>query len=202
MKRYLDRPLVVEGKYDKNTLSQLFDGIIIPTGGFGIFRKTELVAYLKKLAQPNGLLVLTDSDAGGHQIRRFLVQTVGKDKVTHLYIPQIEGKEKRKNKASAQGWLGVEGMDKDTLLGLLSPFTVGAPPRPALVLTKADMYALGLSGGVGSAERRDTLAHKLDLPLGLTPNAWLEAVTTLVSKEQWENALATLQKEENHPPLK
>ena len=99
MKLHLDRPLVVEGKYDKNTLSQLFDGVILPCGGFGIFHKTKLIEYLKRLAEEKGLLLLTDSDAGGHQIRRFLTQAVGKDKVTHLYIPQIEGKEKRKRKA-------------------------------------------------------------------------------------------------------
>lgn len=193
MKLHLDRPLVVEGKYDKNTLSQLFDGVILTTGGFGIFHQSQLVAYLKRLASPRGILVLTDSDAGGAQIRRFLTQALGKDAVTHLYIPQIEGKEKRKNKASAQGWLGVEGMEKDTLLSLLTPFTTNAPPRALLSLSKADLYALGLSGGQGAKEKRDALAKYFDLPLGLTPNAWLEAVCTLVSKEKWEQAMAELQ---------
>ena len=193
MKLHLDRPLVVEGKYDKNTLSQLFDGIILSCGGFGIFHQTQLIEYLKRLAGEKGLLLLTDSDAGGHQIRRFLTQAVGKDKVTHLYIPQIPGKEKRKRKPSAQGWLGVEGMDKDTLLALLTPFTASAPPRAHLSLTKADLYALGLSGGQGASEKRDALAKILDLPLGLTPNAWLEAVCNLVSQEKWERAMAQLQ---------
>ena len=192
MKLHLDRPLVVEGKYDKNTLSQLFDGVILTTGGFGIFHRSQLVAYLKRLAAPKGILVLTDSDAGGAQIRRFLTQTLGKDAVTNLYIPQIEGKEKRKNKASAQGWLGVEGMEKDTLVSLLSPFTTDAPPRPLLSLSKADLYALGLSGGQGAKEKRDALAKIFDLPSGLTPNAWLEAVCTLVTKEKWEEAIAQL----------
>ena len=192
MKRYLDRPLVVEGKYDKNTLSQLFDGVILTTGGFGIFHQTQLVGYLKKLAEPKGLLVLTDSDAGGHQIRRFLTQAVGKDKVTHLYIPQVEGKEKRKDKKSAQGWLGVEGMTREVLVPLLTPFTTDAPPRPTLALSKADLYALGLSGGQGASEKRDALAKSFGLPLGLTPNAWLEAVTTLVTPEKWQEALSAL----------
>lgn len=192
MKLHLDRPLVVEGKYDKNTLSQLFDGVILSCGGFGIFHKTQLLAYLKRLAEDRGLLLLTDSDAGGHQIRRFLTQAVGKDKVTHLYIPQIAGKEKRKRKSSAEGWLGVEGMDKDTLLSLLSPFTVDAPSRALLSLTKADLYALGLSGGQWASEKRDALAKTFGLPMGLTPNAWLEAVCSLVSPEEWEQAIAEL----------
>ena len=193
MKLHLDRPLVVDGKYDKNTLSQLFDGVILSCGGFGIFHKTQLIAYLKRLAEDRGLLLLTDSDAGGHQIRRFLAQAVGKDKVTHLYIPQIAGKEKRKRKSSAEGWLGVEGMDKGTLLSLLSPFSVDAPPRTLLSLTKADLYALGLSGGQGASEKRDALANTFGLPMGLTPNAWLEAVCSLVSPEEWEQAIAELQ---------
>lgn len=193
MKLHLDRPLVVEGKYDKNTLSQLFDGVILSCGGFGIFHKTERIEYLKRLAEEKGLLLLTDSDAGGHQIRRFLTQAVGKDKVTHLYIPQIEGKEKRKRKPSAGGWLGVEGMDKDTLLTLLSPFTSDAPPRRHLSVSKADLYALGLSGGYDAAEKRDALAKTFGLPIGLTPNAWLEAVCSLVSAEEWEQAIAELQ---------
>ncbi len=192
MKLHLDRPLVVEGKYDKNTLSQLFDGVILSCGGFGIFHKTQLIEYLKRLAEDRGLLLLTDSDAGGHQIRRFLAQAVGKDKVTHLYIPQIAGKEKRKRKSSAEGWLGVEGMDKDTLFSLLSPFTVDAPPRTLLSLTKADLYALGLSGGQGASEKRDALAKTFGLPMGLTPNAWLEAVCNLVSPKEWEQAIAEL----------
>ena len=192
MKLHLDRPLVVEGKYDKNTLSQLFDGVILSCCGFGIFHKTQLIEYLKRLAEDRGLLLLTDSDAGGHQIRRFLAQAVGKDKVTHLYIPQIAGKEKRKRKSSAEGWLGVEGMDKDTLLSLLSPFSVDAPPRTLLSLTKADLYALGLSGGQGASEKRDALAKTFGLPMGLTPNAWLEAVCNLVSPEEWKQAIAEL----------
>ena len=193
MKLCLDRPLVVEGKYDKNTISQVVEGVIVTTGGFGIFHKTQLVAYLKRLAEPKGLLVLTDSDAGGAQIRRFLTQTVGKEKLTHLYIPQVEGKEKRKDKKSAQGWLGVEGMTADLLRTLLLPYTQDAPMMQSLSLTKADLYALGLSGGAGAAEKRGYLAKQFGIPADLTPNAWLEAVNTLVSPNEWDVALKTLQ---------
>ena len=193
MKLCLDRPLVVEGKYDKNTLSQVVEGVIVTTGGFGIFHKTQLVAYLKRLAEPKGLLVLTDSDAGGAQIRRFLTQTVGKEKTTHLYIPQVEGKEKRKDKKSAQGWLGVEGMTADLLHTLLLPYTQDAPMMQRLSLTKADLYALGLSGGAGAAEKRAALAKQFGIPTDLVPNAWLEAVNTLVSPNEWDVALKNLQ---------
>lgn len=188
----LDRPLVVEGKYDKNTLSQIADGVIICTGGFGVFHASELVAYLRKLAEPNGLLVLTDSDSGGTQIRRYLNTVLPKEKLTHLYIPQIVGKEKRKDKRSRQGWLGVEGMEADTLRDILRPYATTAPKQSRLSLTKLDFYNLGLSGGENSTEKRNQLATYLGLPRNMTANALLEALNTLLTPETWEDALSHL----------
>ena len=189
-KLHLDRPLVVEGKYDKNTISQVASGIIVTTGGFSVFHKTQLIDYLRRLAEPNGLLVLMDSDSGGAQIRRYLSSVLPKEKLTHLYIPQVEGKERRKDKRSAQGLLGVEGMKAEVLMDILAPYTVDAPPRTCVELTKADLYALGLSGHVGADEKRKKLSAIFGLPLDLTPNAWLIAVNTLVSKEEWDSVWA------------
>ena len=188
-KLQLDRPLVVEGKYDKNTLRQICDGVVVSTGGFGVFKSQELVTYLKKLAEPKGLLVLTDSDSGGQQIRRYLSSVLPKEKVTHLYIPQIEGKEKRKDKRSKQGFLGVEGMDANLLKDILRPFATDAQPAHHLSLTKLDFYRLGLSGGENSAEKRQKLAIYLGFPRNMTANALLEAVNTLLTEEQWQIAL-------------
>ena len=103
----LDRPLLVEGRYDKNTVSQVAEGVILPVGGFSVFHNTALVAYLRRLAEPKGLLLLTDSDGGGGQIRRFLSSVLPKEKITHLYIPQLPGKERRKKQKGKAGLLGV-----------------------------------------------------------------------------------------------
>jgi len=189
----LDRPLLVEGRYDKNTLSQVATGVILPVGGFSVFHNDALIAYLRRLAEPNGLLILTDSDGGGGQIRRFLSSVLPKDKCTHLYIPQKEGKERRKKQRGKAGLLGVEGMPPELLRTLLSPYDAGcdAPPRPRLALTKADLYALTLSGHPDSSARRAALAAALSLPTDLTPDGFLQAVNTLISPDDFAAALRT-----------
>ena len=192
-KPVLDRPILVEGKYDKNTLSQLVDAHIVPLGGFSMFHNRDLVALLRRLARERGVLVLTDSDRGGMQIRHRLAGILPPDRVTHLYIPKIEGKESRKAHRSREGYLGVEGMDRETLLRLLAPFFVDAPPRKGLSLTKADFYRLGLSGGEGSAALRARLAAALDLPQDLSATALLDTVNLLCTEEEWEKALAQAQ---------
>ncbi|MBO7151138.1 MAG: DUF4093 domain-containing protein [Clostridia bacterium] len=182
----LDRSVIVEGKYDKNTLSQVIDAMIIPVGGFGVFHKTELRELLVKLAGEKGVIVLTDSDGGGKQIRAYLSQILPKDKVTHLFIPCIKGKEKRKDKASKSGLLGVEGMEAQVLRDLFAPFAADAKPKETVALTKAQFYADGFSGKENSAQRRAALAKEMGLPEDLSANALLACINLFLSEAEYE----------------
>ena len=180
--------IVVEGRYDKNTLSQLVDTVILETNGFGIFKDKEQLALLRKIAQKRGLIVLTDSDGAGFVIRNHLKGAIPQDQVKHAYIPDLFGKEKRKRKAGKEGKLGVEGMRPEVLERALrqagatildgASQTQSGPP-----LTKADLFAAGLSGGEGSKEKRQALLKKLDLPEHLTPNAMLPVLSALFDRE-------------------
>ena len=181
-------PIVVEGRYDKIKLSSIVDGTIIPTDGFALFNDKEKQALLRRLAK-DGIIVLTDPDGGGKQLRSFLSGLLGTEGVYHLHVPAEKGKERRKRTAGKAGLLGVEGIEADTLRALLAPFAGGAPARRAS-LTKADFFADGLSGGEGSAERRAALAKRLNLPPNLTPNALLSAINLLVSEEEYRQALS------------
>lgn len=190
-------PLIVEGRYDKNTLLQIFDATVITTEGFGIFNSREKQALIKKFAERGGVILLTDSDAGGKQIRKFLINILGKDKVFNLYIPEICGKEKRKDKPSKEGLLGVEGMEREVLVRVLAPFFDESvlPPGESADLkpvTKLDFYSDGLSGGVGSSERREKLARYFGLPHDMTAKALLEAVNLLYGYEKYKSALEEL----------
>lgn len=181
-------PIVVEGRYDKIKLSSIVDGTIITTDGFAIFNDKEKQSLLRRLAE-GGIIVLTDPDGGGKQLRSFLSGLLGVGEVYHLHVPAERGKERRKREAGKAGLLGVEGIEADTLRALLAPFAGDVPARRA-TLTKADLYADGLSGGDGSAERRAALAKRLALPPDLTPNALLAAINLLVSEEEYRAALA------------
>lgn len=191
-------PIIVEGKYDKNTLLQIVDAPVITTGGFSVFNSKEKQLFLKKLADRGGVIVLTDSDAGGDQIRRFLSGVLPKDKIYNLYIPRIEGKEKRKAKPSKSGVLGVEGMKRETIEKLLSPFASSEgvskihDSQNTRMLTKLDFFEDGLSGGEGSSERRKKLALYFELPETLTSAALLEALNLLVGYEDYKKALDEL----------
>ena len=133
-------PIIVEGRYDKATLSGFIDATIITTGGFSIFNNKEKQALLRRLAK-DGIIVLTDSDGGGKQIRKFLAGILPPDKIHNLYIPKIEGKESRKRKPSAAGTLGVEGMEKDVLIRLLTPFIDGEKAsKSGKMITKVDFF--------------------------------------------------------------
>ena len=179
-------PVIVEGKYDKITLSSLFDTPVFSTGGFAVFHHAGTRALLRQLAEKSPLILLTDSDGGGRQIRSFLSGILPPERVIHLYIPQIKGKEKRKSKPGKAGLLGVEGMTPDVLRSILAPYLANAPARPASPpLTKTDFYALGLSGKAESAKRRASLAAALGLPADLPANALLDAVNVLFSREEF-----------------
>lgn len=181
--------IVVEGRYDKNTLSQVVDAHIIETSGFGIFNDKEKQRLLIKLAQSRGLVVLTDSDGAGFVIRNFIKGCVDPKFVKHAYIPEIEGKEKRKSKASKEGQLGVEGMRPQVLLDALK--RAGATfesiestdTRP--LISKADMYKMGLSGGEGSRAKREKLLCSLDLPQKLSADALLDVLNALMTREEF-----------------
>ena len=175
--------IVVEGRYDKNALSQVVDAYIVETSGFGIFRDVEKRRYLRLLAEKRGLIIMTDSDGAGFVIRNHLRGAVDPRYVKHAYIPDVYGKEKRKRSPSCEGKLGVEGMRAEVLLESLrragATFEEGPALMPEGGITKADMYALGIAGGAGSSEKRRVLQRRLGLPERMTANALLQALNVL-----------------------
>ena len=190
----IDLPIAVEGKYDKIKLASIVDANIITTGGFGIFSSDEKKLLIRRLAEPRGIIVLTDSDGAGLVIRNYFRSILPPDKLIHLYIPQISGREKRKRQPSRAGILGVEGIDAEMLRKILEPFAVGgdrdndeASANTDILnadstrheVTKADFYSDRLSGGESSASRRAALCRLLGLPDNMSSNALLAAVNML-----------------------
>ena len=185
----LKEVVVVEGRYDKNTLSQILEATIIETHGFGIFSDKELLSMLRRLAETRGLVVMTDSDGAGFMIRNHLKGAIDPQYVKHAYIPDVLGKEKRKSSPSREGKLGVEGMTREVILQALSragvAFDKTETPPESEPITKTDLYELGLSGGSGSAEKRQMLIKQLGLPERLTSNALLEVLNALMKREDF-----------------
>ncbi len=176
--------IVVEGRYDKNTLSQVVDAVILETAGFGIFKDEERLHLLRRLAQERGLIVLTDSDGAGFVIRNYLKGAVDPSQVKHAYIPDRPGKEKRKRKPGKEGKLGVEGMSPQMLVEALrrgGATFLGEAEAPSTrrPVTKADLFSAGLSGTPEASSRRAALLKALDLPERLSPNAMLEVLNAL-----------------------
>lgn len=179
--------IIVEGRYDVNKLKQLVDTIVIETGGFSIFNNREKLQLIRRIAAQRGILILTDSDGAGFVIRNYLKGAIPKEQVRHAYIPQIEGKERRKSKGSKEGTLGVEGVPDQVILDSLyrAGVTVIGDSAPAhQPITKADFYAWGLSGGKDSAVRRQELLEALHLPSHMTANALLEFINAVADYEQ------------------
>lgn len=191
--------IVVEGRYDKAKLSALVDGLIVETGGFGIFRDREKLKYLRDLAEKRGLVVLTDSDGAGFLIRHKIAACIPPGQLKHAYIPDVPGKERRKAAPSREGKLGVEGMDLDTLKTALERAGATVEGEPALqegaALTKADLMELGLAGAADSASRRRELQRALGLPERLSANELLRAAGALFSREEFIEAVKKLGKE-------
>ncbi len=186
----LDRPVVVEGKYDKIRLQTIVDADILTTDGFGVFKNKEKTALLRRIAAQNGLIVLTDSDGGGLVIRNYFNGILPKDKLVHLYIPAVKGRERRKTEDSKEGLLGVEGMEEETLRRLLAPFAVSAAEKPKRKsITKVDLYEDGLSGGAGSRDKRQALCLAAGLPLNISADAMLTALNLLYGREEYKELL-------------
>ena len=187
--------IVVEGRYDKAALRAAVDAVVLETEGFGVFSDKEKLALLRRLAEKRGLIILTDSDGGGFLIRNYLRGALDPRLVKHAYIPDIPGKERRKRRPGKEGKLGVEGMSARTLIDCLrrAGATVEGEAASAdrgAPLTKADLYALGLTGRPDSAARRAAVKSALDLPEKLTTNALLEVLNVLSSREELEELLA------------
>lgn len=179
--------IVVEGRYDKNTLSQIVDAPILETSGFGIFKDKQQLALLRRVAESRGLIVLTDSDGAGFVIRNYLKSAIPAQYLKHAYIPDIYGKEHRKTNPGKEGKIGVEGMSRELIFEALrrAGATIeGNDSESASRITKQDMMDLGLSGGVDSAALRQKLLHKLDLPEHMSANALLQALNLLLDLEQ------------------
>lgn len=186
--------IVVEGRYDKNTLSQLVDTLILETAGFGIFRDHEQLALLRRVAAQRGLIVFTDPDGAGFVIRNRLKGAIPAGQLKHAYVPDVMGKERRKARPGKEGKLGVEGMSPEVLIESLrrAGATVLEQDEPAqqnLHLTKADLMAMGLSGGADSAVRRGTLLRELALPEHMSANALLQVLNTCCTREELDRAL-------------
>lgn len=186
-------PIVVEGKYDRMKLLRVCEGLVIKTDGFGVFKREELATLIRKLAQTSPVIVLTDSDGGGRVIRSHISSLVPRDRLIQLYIPRIEGKEKRKSEPSREGILGVEGMEDSLLYELLLPFsdTQGGEAAKRLAqiaenpLSKTDLYIDGLTGAQNSSQKRDELAQRVGLPRGMSAGALLEALKVIITYEEY-----------------
>ena len=192
MKRAVKEVIVVEGRYDKNTLSQVVDATILETHGFGIFKDKEMAALLRRLAAERGLILLMDSDGAGFVIRNHLKGIIPKNQIKQAYIPDVYGKERRKAAPGKEGKLGVEGMTPAVLLEVLeragATFLDGEPRLERTPLTKADLMELGLTGP-GSVENRKLLQKQLGLPEKLTTNGLLEVLNLLYGREEIESLL-------------
>ncbi|MGN1329230.1 MAG: toprim domain-containing protein [Eubacterium sp.] len=184
----IDEAVIVEGRYDKLKLSNILDALIIETNGFGIYKDREKLKFIRRLANERGIIVLTDSDHSGFQIRNFISSGIPQDKIKHIYIPDIYGKEKRKAQPSKEGKLGVEGMNEDLLRELFEKenikSTISENKDP---ITNYDLFELGLSGTPNAKENKKKLLEILDLPEFLSTNSLLSYINSTMTKEEFYN---------------
>jgi len=183
----LKEAVIVEGKYDKITLSNIIDALIIPTDGFRIFKDTEKRELIRTLAKKDGIIILTDSDSAGRQLRSHIKQICPDGKITNVYVPQILGKEKRKDKASKEGFLGVEGLSAEIILNALKNCGITADKTEKAIekITATDLYVLGLTGKENSNTLRKTVCEELKLPTGFRGNSFLDLINTLFEREDF-----------------
>ena len=195
----IKQAIVVEGRYDKNTLSQIVDASILQTDGFGVMKNKEQLALLRRVAKVRGLIVFTDSDGAGFVIRNYLKSTIEPQYLLHAYIPDVAGKEKRKRTPGKEGKLGVEGMTPEVIVDCLrrAGATIeGENIQPMQSITKQDLMELGLSGGKDSAAKRKLLMKELEFPEHMSSNALLQAVNLLYTKEELSQILLRLLEKE------
>lgn len=188
----VDRVVVVEGKYDKIKLSSIIDGVIIETEGFGIFKDKEKQKLIRRLAEEKGLLILTDSDSAGFIIRSFISSIVDNKYIINAYIPDILGKERRKETPSKEGKLGVEGVPKEVIETALRQAGVGCVEvsnNAKKQVTKTDLFTDGLTGGSDSSKKRKQFLKYLDLPEKMTTNAMLELVNLFMTYDDYKGAV-------------
>ena len=183
-------PIIVEGRYDKAAICSIFDATVITTDGFAVFNSGEKRALIERLSA-NGIIVLTDSDAGGRQIRTYLSGILPKERIFHVYIPRIKGKESRKARPSKEGVLGVEGVGREALLSALSPF-VGDTLARGREITPLDFYEASLSGSEMAKERRDRLATLAGLPTNMSSKALLSALNLILGYDGFCDLLAKM----------
>ena len=187
--------IVVEGRYDKNTLSQIVDAPILETSGFGIFKDREQMSFLRQVAERKGLIVFTDSDGAGFVIRNHIKSAIPSKYLKHAYIPDVYGKEKRKAAPGKEGKLGVEGLPPEILLDALrrAGATIEGQDSPGKkCITKQDLMARGLSGGANAGAKRQLLLKKLGLPERMSANAMLQALNLLCTPEELDLILESL----------
>ena len=189
MKPRIREVIIVEGRYDKNTLCQVVDAVILTTDGFGVFRDKEKLAYFRRLAEKRGVILLTDPDGAGFVIRNYLKGALPPTQVKQAYVPDVMGKERRKRKGGKEGKLGVEGMSPNVLLEALrrcgATFEGEQNARQSAGLTRADLMDKGLIGP-GSAQRRAEILQTLQLPEHLTTAGLLDALNLLLSREEFD----------------
>lgn len=183
----LKQPIIVEGKYDKITLENIVDTLIITTDGFGIFKNREKCEMLRTLAQKNGIIVMTDSDSAGNMIRAYIKKILGDCEIINVYAPCLSGKEKRKSKQSKEGLLGVEGMSAEVITEALKRSGIVGKEiiKKEKTITKTDFYLAGLSGAEASSQKRKQLLKYLDLPESLSSNAMLDVINTLFTYDEF-----------------
>jgi len=184
---YIERAVIVEGKYDKIKLASVIDAVIITTDGFGVFKNQEKLALIRHYAAKTGIVILTDSDTAGFKIRNFLKGAVKGD-IVNVYIPDIFGKEKRKDSPSKEGKLGVEGVDVKILTAAFEKAGIAVSEKPANnnPVTRTVLYELGLSGGKDSAQKRREILAALNLPQLLTTSGMLEMINTMMSADEFK----------------
>lgn len=195
----INQAVIVEGKYDKITISNVIDATIIATDGFRIFKNQEKRQLIRLLAERCGLVVITDSDSAGGLIRSHLKTICPEGSITNVYIPQLSGKEKRKTKASKEGFLGLEGMTKEVILNALARSGITGKEttlKNATKITKTLLFTLGLSGGANSALLREKLADFLNLPKGMSANAFLDCLNAVYGYDEFIKAVELWQKAE------
>lgn len=188
----LDRPVIVEGKYDKIALKNIVDALIITTDGFGIFKNKEKCDLIRRLARKNGVIIMTDSDSAGAVIRSYIKKIVSDCEIINVYVPELRGKEKRKSKPSKSGLIGVEGMSPEIIEDALRKsgvFSVHAEERRKI--TKADMFAFGLSGREDSREKRKSFLRQLGLPESLSSSAMLDVLNNSFTFEEFNKKAET-----------